>query len=138
MGSSSIRILYVEDEEDDVLFMKRALSKVCPDIELKVARDGDEAVRVLSQERPPPDYVLLDLKMPRRSGLEVLQWIRGHPELKDLAVTVFSSSPEQSDLSRVHQLGVDQYIVKPVSFAELVKVVRFLCERWGVTDRPAS
>lgn len=138
MDAPSVRILYVEDEEDDVLFMKRALSQVCPEIVLKVARDGDEAVRVLSEERPLPDHVLLDLKMPRRSGVEVLQWIREHPELRGLPVTVLSSSPEQSDLSRVHELGVDQYIVKPVSFGELTKVVRSLCESWGVTGRSGS
>ena len=125
------RVLYVEDEADDVLFMKRALRSVCPEVELSIAHDGEEAVQILSRHQPPPDWILLDLKMPRRSGLEVLEWIRSHPVLKDLKVTVLSSSPEQSDMKRVEELGIDRYFVKPVEYTGLLEIVRSLCRRWG-------
>jgi CheY-like chemotaxis protein len=136
MGDGPLKVLYVEDEADDILFMKRAMRAVCPEIELSVAHDGEEAVQVLSHRRPPPDWIVLDLKMPRRSGLEVLEWIRSHPTLKDLKVTVLSSSPEQSDVRRVEELGIDRYIVKPVNYLGLLEIVRSLCKRWGRVEGP--
>ena len=129
------RVLYAEDEEDDVLLMKRALREACPQIELIVAHDGQEAIDILSDGQPRPDWVILDLKMPRRTGLEVLEWIRSHGEIKDLAVTILSSSPEQSDMSRVQRLGIDRYIVKPVDYQGLLEVVRSLCSRWNAPPR---
>ena len=128
------RVLYVEDEADDVTFMQRAIRSVCPLIQLDVAHDGEEAVQHLSNSSPPPDWVVLDLKMPRRSGIEVLEWIRSHRELKDLKVTILTSSSEQSDIARVHNLGIDHYYVKPVSYAELLEIVRALCRSWGVPE----
>ena len=132
MTKSVIRVLYAEDEEDDILFLRRALRASCPAVELTVAKDGDEAVRLLSNGYRP-DWVVLDLKMPRRSGLEVLQWIRQHPTLNDLPVTILSSSAEQSDMARVRELGIVEYVVKPVNYEGLMEVVRSMCGRWGVT-----
>jgi CheY-like chemotaxis protein len=127
-----IKVLYVEVEEDDILFMKRALAGCCRAVDLEVARDGDEAICVLSDGHYRPDWVVLDLKMPRRTGIEVLQWIRSHPTLNDMPVSVLSSSAEQSDLARVQELGIIEYIVKPVNYEGLIQVVRSLCARWGV------
>jgi CheY-like chemotaxis protein len=138
MPSPVRRVLYVEDEEDDVHFLKRALNAVCPSIEIDVANDGVEAIEFLSNHQPRPDWVILDLKMPRKSGLEVLEWIRAHPTLKDLRVTVLSSSPEQSDIARVEKLGIDGYIVKPVNYAGLLEVVSRLAGRWGVPTEPMA
>ena len=131
MKDGRFEVLYAEDEEDDVLFMRRALEASCASVSLTVAHDGEEAIRLLSDDWRP-DWLVLDLKMPRRSGLDVLKWVRGQEALKDLPVTVLSSSAEQSDMARVQELGIVEYIVKPVNYEGLMSVIRRLCSRWGV------
>jgi CheY-like chemotaxis protein len=130
-----LRILLVEDDENDVLFLERALRACGAQVELEIARDGEEAVQSLSRGdgRPLPDRMLLDLKLPRRSGLEVLSWIRSNPALKDLSVTIMTSSGEPSDLARIRELGIDEYILKPVSYQGLLEVVVGLCRKWQIS-----
>ena len=130
--SGRVRVLLVEDDESDVLFFERALRGHRAQVDLEVARDGEQAVRALSRQdgRPPPDQVVLDLKLPRRGGLEVLAWIRSTPALRSLPVTIMTSSGEPSDLQRIRQLGIEEYIVKPVSYQGLLDVVGALCAKW--------
>ena len=132
-----LRILLVEDDESDVLFFERALRANGAAIDLEVARDGEEAVRILSERngRPLPDRIILDLKLPRRSGIEVLSWIRSNSTLRHLSVTILTSSGEPSDLARIHALGIEEYIVKPVSYQSLLEIVGGLCTKWGVATR---
>jgi len=129
-----LRILLVEDDENDILFFQRALRAHGASTELEIAQDGEAAVQLLSRGdgHPLPDRVILDLKLPRRSGLEVLSWIRSNPALSHLSVTIMTSSGEPSDLARIRELGIDEYIVKPVSYEGLLKVVAGLCLKWGV------
>lgn len=126
------RVLLVEDDDSDIIFFERALRTLGAKLDLTIARDGEEAVQALSKGSVPPDCVLLDLKMPRRSGIEVLSWIRSRPDLKSLSVIVMTSSGEPSDLARIQELGIDEYIVKPVSYEALLGIVGALCETWGV------
>ena len=130
-----IRVLLVEDDDSDVLFFERALRTHGAPVDLEIARDGEEAVQALSRKegRPLPDRVLLDLKLPRRSGLEVLAWIRSTPGLRDLPVTIMTSSGEPSDLQRIKQLGIDEYIVKPVSYQVLLEIVGTLLAKWELS-----
>jgi CheY-like chemotaxis protein len=138
------RILLVEDNADDVLFMKRALQKICPGADLKVAANGEEAVAYLSGEGkyadrahyPPPSRVLLDLKLPRMSGLEVLEWIRHRDGLAKLPVVILTSSKEPEDVQRAHALGIDDYLIKPVGYPALVALVESLCARWNAGSGP--
>src|SRR5437868_15435601 len=93
-------ILLVEDNPDDALFAQRAFGRVCPEARLELAKDGEDAVNYLSgkgiygdRERfPLPTLILLDLKLPRKSGFEVLEWLKGEPELRDIPVVVLTSS----------------------------------------------
>jgi CheY-like chemotaxis protein len=128
----SIRVLLVEDDESDVIFFERALRSLRARVDLQIARDGEEAIQALTPQegRPLPDQVLLDLKLPRRSGLEVLTWIRSTPALRNLPVTILTSSGEPSDLRRIRELGIEEYIVKPVSYRGLLEVVGALCSKW--------
>lgn len=126
-----LKVLLVEDDENDILFFKRALRSNGAQVDLEIARDGESAVQALSR-RPLPDRVVLDLKLPRRSGLEILSWIRSIPALKDLSVTILTSSGEPSDLARIQELGIDEYIMKPVSYQDLLAVVGALCRKWEV------
>jgi CheY-like chemotaxis protein len=131
-------VLLVEDEENDVLFFQRALRGCGAQLDLEIARDGEEAVQRLSLGDPLPDRIILDLKLPRRSGLEVLSWIRSTPALRHLSVTIMTSSGEPSDLARIRALGIDEYIMKPVSYHGLLEIVRALCRNWNVPMNLAS
>lgn len=136
--TARLRVLLVEDDENDVIFFQRALRAHGPQVDLEVARDGEQAVQALSRQdgRPLPDRVVLDLKLPRRSGLEVLTWIRSTPELRDLPVTIMTSSGEPSDLQRINELGIEEYIVKPVSYQVLLETVGALLTKWKAEATP--
>ena len=135
-------VLLVEDDVDDRLFFERALKKAGYGWMLATAVTGREAIDYLAgtgrfSDRaiyPVPSYVLLDLKLPEISGLEVLEWIRKHPSLGTLPVIVLSSSRETSDLERATKLGIDAYEVKSVEFAALVGTVRSIARRWHLPD----
>lgn len=108
------KILIVEDSPDDLFLLRRAFSKLELDHLLEVATDGDAAIEYLQNpDKIRPRLVLLDLKLQKRSGFEVLAWIRQHPELKHLPVVILSSSTEPNDLQRAYELGANGYLEKP-------------------------
>ena len=123
-------LLVVEDSEDDLLFLRRAFREAGLSTPLLPAVDGQEAIARLSGTAPRPTHVLLDLKLPRKSGLELLAWLRERPEHRHLPVIVLTSSRETSDIDRARSFGVGDYFVKPVSFPELVDVVRAIAGLW--------
>jgi CheY-like chemotaxis protein len=131
-------ILLVEDNPKDVFLVRRALRKAEVDTPMQVVSDGDAAVDYLSGAEPYGDrtlyplpvVVLLDLKLPRRSGAEVLMWIRQQALLKRLPVVVLTSSREHIDINRVYDLGANAYIVKPPSFDQLVEILKTLNLHW--------
>jgi CheY-like chemotaxis protein len=131
-------ILLVEDDEAQALLVRRVLERRRLSNRLEVACDGDEAVARLDAAPEPPVLVLLDLHLPGRSGLEVLAWIRGHPNLGGVPVIMLSSSTEEDDIQRAFDLGADTYLVKPVAFDALVDAVGSLGLRWAVLPREAS
>ncbi len=115
MQNDPIKILLAEDDEDDALFFRRALSRVPAVLVIEHVKDGDEAVRYLTGEgafsdrarHPFPDVLVLDLKMPNRNGFEVLEWMKGRfPKLK---IGVFSSSDEPQEMARAQRLGAHLY-----------------------------
>jgi CheY-like chemotaxis protein len=121
MATTNRAILLVEDNEDDVFLMRRALRGAHFANPLYVVEDGQEAENYLSgvgkyadrEEYPMPAIVFLDLKLPYISGHDVLAWIRRQKDLESLVVTVLTSSNEASDLSRCYALGANSYLVKP-------------------------
>ena len=139
-------VLLVEDDESDVLFLQRAFKKAGLPHRLEVVMNGRAAVEYLSRDgpyadrekHPRPSHVLLDLKLPEKSGFEVLEWIRNNPELKDLHVSILTSSSESADIQSAKLLRADCYLVKPMSFNALLEIVASLDE-WIRTDRvPAA
>jgi CheY-like chemotaxis protein len=130
-------ILLVEDDPDDVRLFWRAIDKAGLTNRLRVVRDGDEAIAYLSgtgayadrNRCPLPALVLLDLKLPRKSGYEVLEWVRQRSELASVMVVALTSSENPADIQRVYDLGVHSYLVKPSrpeEMAELVKALGWL------------
>jgi CheY-like chemotaxis protein len=133
-----LRILVAEDEETDVFFLRYALRRAGLGHELVVAQDGQEAIDYLSSEgvyadrseHPLPALVLLDLKMPRMTGFDVLEWLQDRHELRELPAVVLTSSLDESDRERAQRLGAADYVVKPENVQGLVKVVKELHARW--------
>src|SRR5689334_10022694 len=111
-------VLLVEDSEDDIFFMKKACEKSPINHHLDVVRDGDEAIEYLAasgpyakkEYHPIPDLVFLDVKLPKRTGHEVLEWIRTRPELESLPVIMLTTSQEPADIERAYRLGVTSYL----------------------------
>ena len=131
-------ILLVEDNADDVALTQRAFRKAQIPNGLVVARDGEEALDMLLGPTPiSPSVVLLDLRMPRIGGLEVLKRLRADPRTKLLPVVVLTSSAEQRDIVESYGLGANSYIRKPVDFEQFVRAVEQLSLYWLLLNEPA-
>jgi len=137
-------ILLVEDNPDHEALTIRALKKAHVMNDIMVAHDGAEALELLfgvegdSGRRPipTPQLILLDLKLPKVDGLEVLERVKADPELRTVPVVVLTSSREEQDLLRSYKLGVNAYVVKPVDFAEFVEAIQELGLFWAVINQP--
>jgi CheY-like chemotaxis protein len=132
-------ILLVEDSPVDILLMQRAFRhQIFTNTSLQIVRDGDAAVFYLNGDGeysdrdryPLPAIILLDLKLPRRSGHEVLGWLKQQPQLKRLPVVVLTSSRQTVDVNQAYDLGVNSYLVKPVGFASLAEMMQRFGEYW--------
>jgi DNA-binding response OmpR family regulator len=137
------RILIVEDDPNDVELTLTALAEYNLANEVVVTRDGQQALDYLYcrgefSTRPTgnPAVMLLDLKLPKVDGLEVLQQIKSDERLKMVPVVVLTSSHEEKDMMRSYRLGVNAYVVKPVDFHEFVNAVKELGVFWGVINAP--
>jgi CheY-like chemotaxis protein len=124
---NSVTILYVEDEESDVLLLQHVLAKTGIQNPLQIVKDGKEAKDYLAGNppydlrgpHPLPGLVLLDLNLPYWSGFEVLAWIRQQSHLRRLPVIVFTSSSRPDDIARAYDAGANAYVVKPNALADL-------------------
>lgn len=129
-------ILLVEDNDDDVALTLRAFRSGGPGPNIRIVRDGDEAIEALlgSPDGPPPRelpaMVLLDLKLPGLSGFDVLGRIRSHPRTRFLPVVILTSSTEPRDLVEGYRLGANSYVRKPVSFREFVEAAGHMAHYW--------
>ncbi len=137
------RVLLVEDDPRDVELTLTALEEYNLANEVVVARDGEKALDYLycrsefsTRTNGNPAVMLLDLKLPKVDGLEVLQQVRHDERLKMIPVVVLTSSHEEKDLVRSYQLGVNAYVVKPVDFHEFVNAIKELGVFWAVINQP--
>ena len=137
------RILLAEDSAKDVELTLEALGQNRLANEVVVVRDGAEAWDYLAREgrfasRAPglPAVVLLDLKMPRVDGLEVLRRMKADPEMRVIPVVMLTSSREERDVTESYQLGVNAYVIKPVAFSDFMDAVRNLGLFWAVLNEP--
>ena len=137
-------ILLVEDDPDDVFRIQRAFRKANALSPLEVVTDGEQAIHYLQgqgiyQDRdryPIPVLVLLDLKLPRFSGFEVLIWLRGKSDLQHLPVVVLTASEYQTDIDRAYALGANSYLVKPPDTDALLEMVKAVDLFWLIFNRP--
>jgi two-component system response regulator len=129
-------LLLVEDNEDDLELMQVAFRRSGAAAPIVIARDGEEAVRVLGEQRFR--LVLLDLKLPRLSGFDVLRHIRSSGTHRHVPVVVLTSSPDPSDIARGYALGANSYLVKPVGLQELTEMVGTVQRYWLDFNRTAD
>jgi len=131
-------ILYIEDDPNDFLLLKLASRKCGTPFALQHAEDGESAIAYFNgsgpyanrQEYPFPDLVLLDLRMPRLDGFELLLWIRHNPETKNLPVIVLAGSAFRADIRRALEFGANSYAPKPATFSELELLIDRIAKVW--------
>ena len=134
-------ILVVEDNPMDLDFMLQALAENDVVNPVRVGRDGEEALQFLAAHGTPDDpdlplLVLLDLRLPKVDGIDVLRQIRQHPVWRQVPLVVVTTSRENADIARAYELGVNSYIVKPMNFTAFVEVVRQLKLYWLLLNEP--
>ena len=144
--TTSVEILLVEDNPQDMELAVRALRKTNLTNRIHVARDGAEALEFIFCEgefaernmEHTPKVILLDLKLPKVDGLEVLKRIKGDPRTRTIPVVLLTSSKEQNDVVESYHLGVNSYIVKPVNSERFTEAVQQLGMYWLLANQPAK
>ena len=133
-----VTVLHIDDDPNDTELLRAAAVKAKVTCALHNVSDGEQAIAYLSGHgrysdrklHPLPVLILLDLKMPRATGFEVLSWIRAHPQIGHLPVVVLSGSELQDDIQRAYAAGANSYLIKPLGFSALVDLVRNLQAVW--------
>ncbi len=136
-------ILLAEDDEDHVVLIRHAFAEADLRNPLFVVWNGEEAIAYLSgtgkyanrDEYPLPDLLLLDLKMPRVDGFEVLKWVRQQPGMAALRILVLTSSNELRDVNRAYQLGANSFLVKPLDFQDVIQLSKVIQKYWLNTSK---
>jgi CheY-like chemotaxis protein len=138
-------ILHVDDDANDILLLQHACRKASAGFDVQAVHDGNEAIAYLQgtatfsdrQKHPLPNLLLLDLKMPRMNGFDVLVWLRQQQDFKRLPVIVLTSSNHDADVRRAYDLGANSYLVKPVGFEGLVGLVKTIQNYWiNLNEKP--
>ena len=140
---NNITILYVEDEESDIVLLQHVLAKTGIGNPLQTVKDGREAKNYLAgnppydqrAQHPMPGLVLLDLNLPYWSGLELLQWVRQQPHLKRLPILIFTSSSRPDDIAQAYDAGANAYLVKPNALTDLTALALALRDFWLLHNR---
>jgi CheY-like chemotaxis protein len=139
MGQPCVRILLAEDNDGDIFLVRRALDKHIGPYQLLVAKDGEEALRVLEcadadESAVSPDFVILDLNLPRHSGIEILKRLRNFPKYAAAPVIIFTSSDSPQDKVEAFRLGANRYFQKPTDLAGFMKLGEMVKE---ILPKPA-
>ena len=140
MNDSQKPIMLIEDNPMDVDLTRRAFLRRKIANPLQIARDGEEALGWLKRweaGEPVPVVIMLDLKLPRVDGLEVLRQLKAHPVYAAIPVVVLTTSAENSDIQRAYALGANSYIIKPVDFEKFMQVAEQIELYWNVLNKPA-
>jgi CheY-like chemotaxis protein len=138
-------VLLADDDQNDLILFKRAILSTGLACDVRSVANGAEVIRYLTREGiyadakkyPLPRFLILDLKMPLRTGFDVLQWLQEHPECKIIPTIAFSSSSLAEDVKKAYQLGVNSYFTKPNDFEELKTIFHLLLNYWGKANVPS-
>lgn len=139
VSAPELEVLLIEDDENDILLTLHALRSENLANRIQVARDGEEALSILTdyerqivegQGEVPPRLILMDLKLPKVDGLQLLRWIKSNPRMQYIPVVIMTSSREDVDLTNSYRLGANSYIQKPVTFEQFRNKVKQLGFYW--------
>ena len=136
-------VLIAEDSDNDVVMLRRAFRQASITAPIQYVSDGEQAIAYLHgdgkfarrDEFPLPDLLLLDLKMPRKNGFDVLEWLRDQPSLRHLRVVVLTTSEELRDVNRAYALGAASFLTKPVNFVEFKDTIQAMYNYWVALNR---
>jgi CheY-like chemotaxis protein len=140
METKYFTVLLVEDDLNDIFLVKRAFKMARLETPLQVVTDGEEAIAYLRGEgryadrelHPMPKLIVMDIKMPRKTGFEVLEWIKGDGPLRRIPIVIVSSSDRPEDINRAYELGANAYMVKPVNFRAVEHLFESITQYWGL------
>ena len=144
MDEANYTILLVEDDENDAMLLRMAFQKNSIANPVQWVKDGLEAVAYLNGDGayadrakyPFPEVLLVDLKMPRMTGLELLAWINEHPEFRVIPTIIMTSSRQELDIEHAYKLGANTYMTKPIAFDQLAQMVKLTHEYWAMSAKP--
>lgn len=141
MDTKQFTVLLVEDDLNDIFIVKRAFRTARIQNPLQVVTDGEEAISYLRGEgkygnretHPLPSLIVMDIKMPRRSGFEVLEWVKGSTQpLRRIPIIIVSSSHSVEDINRAYELGANAYMVKPMDYRAVEHLFESITHYWGL------
>jgi len=140
MANHEFSVLLVEDDLNEIFLVKRAFKMARVQSPLHIVTDGVEAMNYLrGQDRfsdrrayPLPKLIVMDIKMPRKSGFEVLEWVKRDPLLRRIPIVIVSSSENPADINRSYELGANAYMVKPVDFQAVEHLFQSITHYWGL------
>jgi CheY-like chemotaxis protein len=141
MGNKDFSVLLVEDDLNDIFLVKRAFKMSRVPNPLQVVTDGEEAISYLKGEGkyadrrafPLPKLIVMDIKMPRRTGFDVLEWVKqDHRNLRRIPIVIVSSSDNPSDINRAYELGANAYMVKPMDYKAVEHLFESITHYWGL------
>lgn len=138
MKITELIVLLAEDQEDDVELFQRAIKKAVGQVTLRVVSNGEEAINYLRGEGvysdrkqyPFPNVLLLDIKMPKVTGLDILQWLDQHPHCNVIPTVMFTSSQQPQDIKRAYELGANAFFTKPLAFDEWGELMSLIFHYW--------
>jgi FOG: CheY-like receiver len=140
METKYFTVLLVEDDLNDIFLVKRAFKMARLATPLQVVTDGEEAIAYLKGEgryadrdaHPLPKLIVMDIKMPRKTGFEVLEWIKSDGPLRRIPIVIVSSSDRPGDINRAYELGANAYMIKPVNFRAVEHLFEAITQYWGL------
>jgi len=146
MQHQQLTFLIVEDNPDEVILLQRAFQRADLGVAAQFVENGEEAIDYLSGQDcytdrdtyPEPDLVIMDLKMPRKGGFEVLEWFRNIQEGALIPIVILTSSEREADIQRAYSLGANSYFIKPAHFDGLLSVLQAIYQYWSLSQRPRS
>ena len=144
MDGKECAILVLEDDENDAILLKRALKRLSVPNPIHIVTDGEEGIEYLTGRGkyadrsafPFPGFIITDLKMPKKSGMEVLKWLSEHEQYRVIPTLVLTSSKEETDVAKAYGFGANSYMVKPADFQDLEKMMRLIHDYWTVCEKP--
>jgi CheY-like chemotaxis protein len=140
MNNNSFTVLLVEDDLNDIFLVKRAFKRAQIQNPLQIVTDGLEAIQYLRgagkyadrQNYPWPKLIVMDIKMPRKTGFEVLEWVKHEAPLRRIPIVIVSSSDNPADINRAYELGANAYMVKPVDYRAVERLFESITHYWGL------